>query len=70
MNNGFSSFGNDGQTVFMSELLMSNYFETCNNLIKILEKHHVNYSFIKGTKDIWCRVYMPVQTESGKLIQF
>ena len=70
MNNGFSSFGNDGQTVFMSELLMSNYFETCNNLIKILEKHHVNYSFIKGTKDIWCRDYMPVQTESGKLIQF
>ena len=49
---------------------MSNYFETCNNLIKILEKHHVNYSFIKGTKDIWCRDYMPVQTESGKLIQF
>ena len=25
---------------------------------------------IKGTKDIWCRDYMPVQTESGKLIQF
>ena len=65
-----SSLGNKGQTVFMSELLMSKYPETCNNLIKILEKHHVNYSFIKGTKDIWCRDYMPVQTESGKLIQF
>ena len=24
----------------------------------------------KGTKDIWCRDYMPVQTESGKFIQF
>lgn len=58
------------QTVYMSELLMSKYPETCNNLIKILEKHHVNYAFIKGTKDIWCRDYMPVQTESGKLIQF
>ena len=65
-----SSLGNKGQTVYMSELLMSRYPETCKNLIKILEKHHVNYSFIKGTKDIWCRDYMPVQTESGKLIQF
>lgn len=58
------------QTVYMSEMLMSKYPETCKNLIAILEKHHVKYSFIKGTKDIWCRDYMPVQTESGKFIQF
>ena len=58
------------QTVYLSELLMSNYPETCKNLIAILEKHHVKYSFIKGTKDIWCRDYMPVQTESGKFILF
>ena len=54
----------------MSELLMSRHPETCKNLIEILVKHHVNYSFIKGTNDIWCRDYMPVQTESGKFIQF
>lgn len=65
-----SSLDNPGQTVYMSELLMGNYPDTCKNLIGILEKHKVNYSFIKGTKDIWCRDYMPVQTESGKLIQF
>jgi agmatine/peptidylarginine deiminase len=64
------SLGNKGQTVYMSELLMSQYPETCKRLIAILEKHHVNYSWIKGTKDIWCRDYMPVQTESGKFIQF
>ena len=58
------------QTVYMSELLMDKYPETCKNLIAILKKHHVKYSFIKGTKDIWCRDYMPVQTESGKFIQF
>jgi agmatine deiminase len=58
------------QTVYLSELLMSKFPETCKNLITILEKHHVKYSFIKGTKDIWCRDYMPVQTESGKFIQF
>lgn len=58
------------QTVYLSELLMSKFPETCKNLITILEKHNVKYSFIKGTKDIWCRDYMPVQTESGKFIQF
>ncbi len=59
-----------GQTVYMSELLMDKFPTTCKNLISILEKHNVNYSFIKGTKDIWCRDYMPIQTESGKFIQF
>lgn len=58
------------QTVYMSELLRERYPETCNNLLAILEKHHVNYSFLKGTNDIWCRDYMPVRLESGKLIQF
>lgn len=61
---------NREQVVYMSELLKERYPETCGNLIKILEKHNTNYAFIKGTKDIWCRDYMPVQTESGKLIQF
>lgn len=61
---------NDGQTVYMSELLMSKFPESCKNLIAILEKHNVKYSFLKGTKDIWCRDYMPIQTESGRLVQF
>ena len=39
-------------------------------MIKILEKHNVKYAFLKGTKDIWCRDYMPIQIESGKFIQF
>lgn len=64
------SLGNKGQTVYMSELLMTKFPKTCKRLIAILEKHHVNYSWIKGTNDIWCRDYMPVQTESGKFIQF
>jgi agmatine/peptidylarginine deiminase len=58
------------QTVHLSGKLKTEYPETCNRLIKILEKHHVKYAFLDGTNDIWCRDYMPVQTESGKLIQF
>lgn len=58
------------QIVFMSELLKERYPETCYRLLQILDKYHVHYEWIKGTKDIWCRDYMPIQTESGKFIQF
>ncbi|MBE6326960.1 MAG: agmatine deiminase family protein [Bacteroidales bacterium] len=58
------------QTVYMSEMLKTRFPDTCNRLIGILEKHSVKYAFLKGTKDIWCRDYMPVQAESGKFIQF
>ena len=58
------------QIVYVSELLKIKFPGACNRLIGILEKHCVKYAFLKGTKDIWCRDYMPIQTESGKLIQF
>ena len=58
------------QIVYLSELLKTKYPETCDRLIKILERHNVEYGFLKGTKDVWCRDYMPIQTESGKFIQF
>lgn len=65
-----SSMKNDGQTVYLSELLMDRFPEICKKLIGIFDKHCVKYAFLKGTKDIWCRDYMPVQTQSGKFIQF
>ena len=58
------------QTVYLSALLKIKYPDTCEKLIQILEKHHVKYGFLEGTKDIWCRDYMPIQTKSGKFIQF
>ena len=61
---------NKPQAVYMSELLRTRYPETCARLIEILEKHGTEYHFLKGTKDIWCRDYMPVRTGSGKLVQF
>lgn len=58
------------QTVYMSELLKTNFPNACDKITKILDKYNVKYAFLKGTNDIWCRDYMPVQTPSGKLIQF
>ena len=60
----------ESQVVYMSALLASQYPETCKRLTDILNKHNIPFAFLEGTKDIWCRDYMPVQTPSGKLIQF
>lgn len=58
------------EVVYLSSLMASQYPETCKRLTDILNKHNITFAFLEGTKDIWCRDYMPVQTLSGKLIQF
>ena len=58
------------EVVYLSELLEEKFNDCFNRLVSILKKHGVEYRLLKGTKDIWCRDYMPIQTESGKLIQF
>ena len=63
-----NSIGNE--IVYISELFEERFPDSFNRLTAILKKHGVEYRFLKGTKDIWCRDYMPIQTESGKLIQF
>ena len=58
------------EVVYLSELLEKRFPECYNRLTSILKKHGVEYRLLKGTKDIWCKDYMPIQTESGTLIQF
>lgn len=58
------------EIVYMSELLEKRFQDSFNCLTAVLKKHGVEYRLLKGTKDIWCRDYMPIQTESGKLVQF
>lgn len=59
-------------TVYLSHKLHNEecFTQTCNTLIKILDKHRIRYDFLKATKDIWCRDYMPIQIEKEKFIQF
>lgn len=56
--------------IYLSALLRERYPATCGRLTAILEKHSVEYRFLTRTRDIWCRDYMPIQTASGKLVQF
>ena len=58
------------EILYFSALLLERHPNTCKRLIALLEKHHVPFRFLQNTRDIWCRDYMPVQTASGKLVQF
>lgn len=64
--------GKETNTVYFSDRMLTDerFTETCNALTDILDKHSINYDFLKSTKDIWCRDYMPIQTEKAKFVQF
>jgi agmatine deiminase len=64
--------GKESNSVYFSERLKSDerFKMTCNALTDLLEKHSIRYDFLKATNDIWCRDYMPIQTEKGKFVQF
>jgi agmatine deiminase len=64
--------GKETNMVYFSEKLRSDkrFTKTCNALTQLLEKHSIKYDSLKATKDIWCRDYMPIQTEKGKFVQF
>ena len=64
--------GNLTNHVYLSELLLTNekFVTTCDELTAILDKYEIPYSFLKQTKDIWCRDYMPIQIEMNRYVQF
>jgi len=48
------------EKVWFSELLPARCPVTFAGLKKVLERYGVEYGLLKGTKDIWCRDYMPI----------
>ena len=58
--------------VYFSEILKTDQrFLGCfNRITNILDQNNVPYFLLKGTKDIWCRDYMPIQLAKDKFIQF
>lgn len=64
----------DSQTnfVYFSSLLRDspNYQPFWDRLKAILDDEAIQYGFIDGTRDIWCRDYVAVQVSKDKFIQF
>jgi agmatine deiminase len=62
--------GTETNKVYLSDLLPQEYVGFCKKLTAILDKYAIPYDFLKGTADIWCRDYMPIQVSEDKLVQF
>ena len=58
----------DTNRLYFSEKLRE--YNDFTKIESILNEHKINYDFLKGTKDIWCRDYMPVQKSQDEFIQF
>jgi len=58
--------------VYFSELLKTTkeFEPNFSRITSILEKHNIKYAFLEGTKDIWARDYMPIQTAIDRFVQF
>lgn len=57
-------------TVFFSSLFAKHYRSLYNEIRKILRTEGIPCELVKGTKDYWCRDYMPVQADGHSFVQF
>lgn len=57
--------------LYLSSLIKSEkYAPFWKDFERILTKHHIPIEFIEGTRDIWCRDYMPIQVSEKEFVQF
>jgi agmatine/peptidylarginine deiminase len=56
--------------VFFSDLLPKKCPLLYKNLVDELGKENIPHSLLKNTKDIWCRDYMPIQTDSNRFVLY
>jgi len=56
--------------VCFSGLLLKRYPKLFESLDAALEQRGIPYGLISGTRDIWCRDYMPIQVAEDGFVQF
>ncbi len=64
--------GAETNFVYFSGLLQEKpkYQDFNSRLEDVLKKHTISYGYLPGTRDIWCRDYMPVQVEKERFIEY
>lgn len=60
----------DTNTVFFSNWLPKECPNLYKNLNQILNDNSVDCRLLKNTKDIWCRDFMPIQTEDNRFVSY
>ena len=57
-------------TVFFSDWLSKECPKLYQSLTKALQDNAVNYRILGNTNDIWCRDYMPIQTDENRFVSY
>ena len=57
-------------TVYFSSLMPEKCPILNAHLIDALQKRGIPYGYLSGTKDIWCRDYMPIQVNAERFVFF
>lgn len=58
------------RAVFFSDLLPQKCPILYKSIANELGKENIHYGLLKNTKDIWCRDYMPIQTDSNRFVLY
>jgi agmatine deiminase len=56
--------------VYVADTLERRFPSVYGGLRTILERHSIPLRTIPGTRDIWCRDYMPIQVAEDRFVQF
>lgn len=56
--------------VYFSRLLSADYKPLYEKMTGVLHQHGIETGLLEGTKDYWCRDYMPIQVDREKFIQY
>ena len=57
-------------TVYFSSLLPEKCPILSASILEVLREHGISFNYLKGTKDIWCRDYMPIQIQKDRFIAY
>ena len=57
-------------TVYFSSLLPERCPLLNGCIVEALQKYGVKYGYLSGTKDIWCRDFMPIQIEKNHFVSY
>ena len=56
--------------VYLSSLLPERCPVLNAHIVDALQQHRVPYAYLSGTKDIWCRDFMPIQIDEGHYVLY
>jgi agmatine deiminase len=60
----------ESNLVYVSDRLEPAFPDLVDRLRHVLDEHGVELNELRGTRDLWCRDYMPVQVGRGEFVRF